>query len=406
MPKQNSSGTLTARKQRACKTADPPPHKKGGKKGEPRVKAYIPLVLLQPVAPDSHDALGLAYSVHAASLPAEFVFILRQLGKKAAVTKRRALEELKTPVEARVAEQDDYVVRAMLPAWGAGEEKDWEEAEEGEGGTDRNVRLRIVFTTLDVSTPAPGPDQAGAEPEKVEAEDPHYPARLLLVVCRAAWAVVATPVRRWKNPETQKEKDAILPILNHVGVWRVLKDPLLGFVRDYGAQPHHRAIRAFGRRQGVHPAGDLHRTEAEGECCAYFRDAGGVEAGARWWGDVPPSESGEASVLPGLEPAADSSRSICAARKVEEVFHARRPFSTRAVPTTLALGMQAPRPVLSVTQVQMGLVLGLGSRGVSSSLVASATEVRAIAKQETAAAAAFSPIKQACAEPSVAAAAA
>lgn len=81
------------------------------------MKAYIPLVLLQPVAPDSHDALGLAYSVHAASLPAEFVFILRQLGKKAAVTKRRALEELKTPVEARVAEQDDYVVRAMLPAW-------------------------------------------------------------------------------------------------------------------------------------------------------------------------------------------------------------------------------------------------------------------------------------------------
>ncbi|KZP08983.1 hypothetical protein FIBSPDRAFT_250299 [Athelia psychrophila] len=56
-----------------------------------------------------------------------------------------------------------------------------------------------------------------------------------------------------------------------------------------------------------------------------------------------------------------SSRSICTRQKVEEVFYVRRPFSTRAVATTMALGMQVLRPVFSVTQVQLGLGPGSGS---------------------------------------------
>lgn len=123
MPKQKSSATSTTRKKHARKAAgpiaDPPPQrgqkktgKKGDKKGEPRVKAYIPPVKPQPIAPDPLDALGLGYV-----LPAELVVILRGLGKKDAVTKRRALEELKTYIEARIAGDDDYAVREMLPVW-------------------------------------------------------------------------------------------------------------------------------------------------------------------------------------------------------------------------------------------------------------------------------------------------
>ena len=85
MPKQKSSATSSTRKKHARKAAgpisDPPPTKgkpglgkdgkktkKGDKKGEPRVKAYIPPVKPQPIAPDPLDSLGLAYA-----LPAELV---------------------------------------------------------------------------------------------------------------------------------------------------------------------------------------------------------------------------------------------------------------------------------------------------------------------------------------------
>ncbi|KAF7975675.1 hypothetical protein HWV62_8773 [Athelia sp. TMB] len=129
MPKQKSSATSSTRKKHARKAAgpisDPPPTKgkpgpgkdgkktkKGDKKGEPRVKAYIPPVKPQPIAPDPLDSLGLAYA-----LPAELVVILRRLGKKDTVTKRRALEELQSYVDAVLAADDEYAVREMLPVW-------------------------------------------------------------------------------------------------------------------------------------------------------------------------------------------------------------------------------------------------------------------------------------------------
>lgn len=65
--------------------------KKDGKKAppEPRVKAYIPPVKPARAQPDPLEVGGLARR-----LPPELVVVLRNVGKKAQVTKIRALEEL------------------------------------------------------------------------------------------------------------------------------------------------------------------------------------------------------------------------------------------------------------------------------------------------------------------------
>lgn len=65
-----------------------------------------------PINPNLPDALGSAYA-----LPTELLVVLCHLGNKGVWTKRRALEELKTYVEAELSGQDDYAVRQMFHAW-------------------------------------------------------------------------------------------------------------------------------------------------------------------------------------------------------------------------------------------------------------------------------------------------
>ncbi|KZP27923.1 hypothetical protein FIBSPDRAFT_927893, partial [Athelia psychrophila] len=104
MPKQQSSASNTCKKH-ALKSTGP-----RLTRGETKTRSHGCRVKPQPIAPDPLDPLGLAYV-----LPAELVVILRRLGKND--TTRRALEELKTYVEAGAAERDDYAVRPMLPVW-------------------------------------------------------------------------------------------------------------------------------------------------------------------------------------------------------------------------------------------------------------------------------------------------
>src|SRR5882672_4746887 len=66
------------------------PGGKGGKKNkEPRVKMYIPPVKPAPLQPDPLETTGLAHT-----LPPELLVVLKNLSKKAQVTKVRALEDL------------------------------------------------------------------------------------------------------------------------------------------------------------------------------------------------------------------------------------------------------------------------------------------------------------------------
>jgi hypothetical protein len=100
-----SSASSATRKKHARKaTKDAPPtdapnlpkeKKAKGKdkakgKEPPRKKMYIPPVKPQPVQQDPIDALGLAQR-----LPAELLVVWRGLSKKDAVTKGKALEELR-----------------------------------------------------------------------------------------------------------------------------------------------------------------------------------------------------------------------------------------------------------------------------------------------------------------------
>jgi hypothetical protein len=101
-----SSASSATRKKHARKavTKDAPPtdtpnlpkekRAKGKDKGKtkepPRKKMYIPPVKPQPVQQDPIDALGLAQR-----LPAELLVVWRGLSKKDAVTKGKALEELR-----------------------------------------------------------------------------------------------------------------------------------------------------------------------------------------------------------------------------------------------------------------------------------------------------------------------
>ncbi len=98
-----SSATSGTRKKHAKRAAGPqtqaedpaplkekkPKAKGKGKKQEPRQKMYIPPVKPLPPQPDPLDSTGLAHS-----LPPELLIVLRSLGKKAEVTKIRALEDL------------------------------------------------------------------------------------------------------------------------------------------------------------------------------------------------------------------------------------------------------------------------------------------------------------------------
>jgi hypothetical protein len=111
MPKPNkSSASSGTRKKQAAKKADksgqgqgqaPGQGGKGGKqltkaekkalKNVPKQKIYVPPPKPPaPAIPDPLDSQGLART-----LPAELVVVLRRLGKKDSVTKRKGLEEFK-----------------------------------------------------------------------------------------------------------------------------------------------------------------------------------------------------------------------------------------------------------------------------------------------------------------------
>ncbi|KAF4582321.1 listerin E3 ubiquitin protein ligase 1 [Pleurotus pulmonarius] len=123
-----SSASSSTRKKHAKKALGPPdqpdtPNRdkkpkakekgKGASKREARVKMYIPPTKPAPVQPDPLDAMGLAHR-----LPPELLVVLRSLGKKAEVTKVRALEDLQAHWVERC--DDDAVLSAvtdMLPVW-------------------------------------------------------------------------------------------------------------------------------------------------------------------------------------------------------------------------------------------------------------------------------------------------
>lgn len=86
-------------------------------KKEPRQKMYIPPVKPQPVQPDPLETTGLAHT-----LPSDLLVVLRSFGKKAQVTKIRALEDLQTGwVDKCQREGEDgttvYTLVEMLPVW-------------------------------------------------------------------------------------------------------------------------------------------------------------------------------------------------------------------------------------------------------------------------------------------------
>ncbi|KDR72553.1 hypothetical protein GALMADRAFT_752797 [Galerina marginata CBS 339.88] len=122
-----SSATSGTRKKHLKKHApadEPPPKDKKpkgkverGKKKEPRVKMYIPPVKPAPVVPDPLETTGLAHT-----LPADLLVVLRNISKKAQVTKTRALEELQAAwVNQCLKEGRDsllvYTLVEMLPVW-------------------------------------------------------------------------------------------------------------------------------------------------------------------------------------------------------------------------------------------------------------------------------------------------
>ncbi|KAJ7199225.1 hypothetical protein GGX14DRAFT_468328 [Mycena pura] len=117
-----SSGTRKKHARRAAQaegTVDPPPplREKKGKKHRsdpPRPKVYVPPVKPTAAIPDPLETTGLAHR-----LPPELLVILRSLGKKASVTKVRALEELQSGWIERCGEDETvlYSVLDMLPVW-------------------------------------------------------------------------------------------------------------------------------------------------------------------------------------------------------------------------------------------------------------------------------------------------
>lgn len=125
-----SSASSGTRKKHAKKAAGPsveelpPPRDKkltkqqrGQKKKEPRIKAFIPPVKPAPIRPDPLETTGLVHS-----LPPELLIVLRSFGKKAQVTKIRALEELQAAWVDRCRKEGKdgslvYILVDMLPVW-------------------------------------------------------------------------------------------------------------------------------------------------------------------------------------------------------------------------------------------------------------------------------------------------
>ena len=77
---------------------------------------YIPPVKPVPTQPDPLDTSGLAHS-----LPPELLVVLRSLGKKAEVTKIRALEDLQLSWVDQYKDGEEesiaYTLAEMLPVW-------------------------------------------------------------------------------------------------------------------------------------------------------------------------------------------------------------------------------------------------------------------------------------------------
>ncbi len=94
-----------------------PKDKTKGKNKEPRPKVYVPPTKPTAVKPDPLDSQGIAKK-----LPPELVIVLRRLGKKDAVTKRKALEDLHADwvLKASAAEADYSLNNALTtvpPVW-------------------------------------------------------------------------------------------------------------------------------------------------------------------------------------------------------------------------------------------------------------------------------------------------
>ena len=129
---QRSSASSATRKKHAKKAAiaagdvvENPPLPKQKKprgkekarlKAEPKEKVYIPPVRPRAIRPDPLDTLGIAYSISS-----ELLVVLRRLGKKDAVTKIRALEELQSDWILKAKEVNDpqllEEITAALPVW-------------------------------------------------------------------------------------------------------------------------------------------------------------------------------------------------------------------------------------------------------------------------------------------------
>jgi hypothetical protein len=127
MAKGSSSATAGTRKKAAAKKAakngpaEPPaqPAQRGQKKKD-KVKRGVakpytpPPKAPAPPVPDPVDKLGLA-----STLDAELVFVLRRLGKKDAVTRRRAVESfgewLRRAEDDR--ETEGWWVELVVPVW-------------------------------------------------------------------------------------------------------------------------------------------------------------------------------------------------------------------------------------------------------------------------------------------------
>ncbi|KAJ7096074.1 hypothetical protein C8R44DRAFT_889801 [Mycena epipterygia] len=123
MPPKSSASSGT-RKKHARKAAGPVepevPREKKGKKHRsdpPRQKVYVAPVKPSAAQPDPLETTGLAHR-----LPPELLVVLRSLGKKAPVTKVRALEELQSGWVERCGDEDGegttvYTLLDMLPVW-------------------------------------------------------------------------------------------------------------------------------------------------------------------------------------------------------------------------------------------------------------------------------------------------
>ncbi|KAJ7150874.1 hypothetical protein C8R43DRAFT_887120 [Mycena crocata] len=134
MPPKSSSASSGTRKKhlrKALGEVEPPPPREKKEKGKkahrsdpPRPKVYIAPVKPAAAVPDPLESSGLAHR-----LPPALLVVLRSLGKKAPVTKVRALEELQrdwvAPCARAGAEEEDgeggkstvYAVLDMLPVW-------------------------------------------------------------------------------------------------------------------------------------------------------------------------------------------------------------------------------------------------------------------------------------------------